>query len=116
MNLEFARGAICTGLFLICIFVTGCSSSLYGWQVRTNSVPMSQSFHPADIGQHSVALFGTFTIPMLQGNEIPLSYFLSQVIQKVVPNLKIVMPHELVKRLNREGLAGDYVRMRADYG
>jgi hypothetical protein len=76
---------------------------------------MSPSFHPAVLEQESVALFGAITPPPLRGNEVALSYALGQILHKVVPNWKVLSPQELTKRINRAGLAGDYVKMRADY-
>ncbi|HSF68114.1 MAG TPA: hypothetical protein VLA67_11875 [Nitrospiraceae bacterium] len=99
----------------LCIFVTGCASSLYGWQVRTNSTPMPPSFNPAALEQHSVALFGAVTSPPNQGNEVTLSSILEQILNKVKPNWKVVPAHELVKRINQKGLAEEYARMRAEY-
>ncbi len=115
MNGAFARYARYAGLFMLCAVMTGCSSSLYGWQVRTNSVPMSQSFRPADLNEHPIALFRTVTVPVLKGNEVSLSYYLGQILQKIGPNWTVVLPHGLINRLNQKGLIGEYVRMRADY-
>ncbi len=115
MRQESARSAACVGLLLLAILGTGCASSLYGWQVRTSSTPTSPSFHPAVLEQESVALFGAITPPALRGNEVALSYELSQILHKVVPNWKVLSPQELAKRINRQGLAGEYAKMRADY-
>jgi len=115
MRQEFASFAAGFVLLMLSIFAVGCSSSLYGWQVRTNSTPMSPSFQITDMEQHSVALFGAVTSPGLRGNEIILSNELSQILHKVVPSWKVVSPQELVKRINREGLAGEYAKMKEDY-
>jgi hypothetical protein len=100
---------------MLSILATGCASSLYGWQVRTSSTPLPPSFQPIVLEQHSVALFGAVTIAALRGNEDTLSHYLSGILEKVEPNWKVVSPHELTRRINREGLAGDYAKMRVDY-
>lgn len=115
MRQEFSGSAAGAALLMLSIFITGCASSLYGWQVRTSSTPMPPSFQPAVFEQHSVALFGAITPPGLRGNEIPLSYALDQILHKVSPNWKVISPQELAKRINRHGLAGEYVKMRADF-
>jgi hypothetical protein len=76
---------------------------------------MPPSFHPAVIEQHSVALFGAITFPALRGNEVALSHYLTEILQKVRPNWNVMSPRELANRINREGLAGEYAKMRADY-
>jgi len=115
MRQESARSAACVGLLMLSILGTGCASSLYGWQVRTSSTSTSSSFHPAVLEQDSVALFGAITPPALRGNEVTLSYELSQILHKVVPSWRVVSPQELAKRINRAGLAGEYAKMKADY-
>ena len=99
----------------LCLLVTGCASSLYGWQVRTTSTPIPPSFNLAALEQHSIALFGAVTSAPLQGNEVALSSLLEQIFEKVRPNWKVMSPQELVKRINRKGLAEEYARMRVDY-
>ena len=109
---RFSAGAV---LLMMAIFVTGCASSLYGWQVRTSSMPMPPSFQPAFLEQHTVALFGAIAPPALRGSEVALSYALNQILQKVSPTWKVMSPQELTKRINRQGLAGEYTKMRADF-
>jgi hypothetical protein len=109
-------GAV-SGVWLLglCLLVTGCSSSLYGWQVRTTSTPIPPSFNQAVFEHHSLALFGAVTSPPLQGNEVALSFVFEQILNKIKPNWKVVSPQELVKRINRKGLGDEYARMRADF-
>lgn len=115
MRQECSRSTAGVAVLLLSIFFTGCASSLYGWQVRTTSTPMPPSFQPAVFEQHSVALFGAITSPALRGNEGGLSYELERILHKVSPNWNVISPQELAKRINRQGLAGEYVKMRADY-
>ena len=115
MRLESSRSTTGVALLLLSIFLTGCASSLYGWQVRTTSTPMPPSFQPEVFEQHSVALFGAITSPALRGNEGGLSYELEHILHKVSPNWNVISPQELAKRINRQGLAGEYGKMRADY-
>lgn len=115
MRQECLRPTAGGALLLLSIFLTGCASSLYGWQVRTSSTPMPPSFQPAVFEQHPVALFGAITPPAFRGNEVTLSYELNQILHKVSPHWKVMSPQELTKRINRHGLAGEYAKMRADY-
>ena len=41
--------------------------------------------------------------------------YLEEILYKVAPNWKVVPAQELTKRINREGLAGEYAKLRADY-
>ena len=115
MRQKRVTSAASVWLLLLTIFGTGCASSLYGWQVRTSSTPMPPSFQPAMFEQHPVALFGAITSPALRGNEGGLSYELEHILHKVSPNWNVISPQELTKRINRQGLAGEYAKMRADY-
>lgn len=115
MKQEWPRSTAGVAVLLLTIFLSGCASSLYGWQVRTTSTPMPPSFQPEVFEQHSVALFGAITSPALRGNEGTLSYELEHILHKVSPNWNVISPQELAKRINRQGLAGEYAKMRADY-
>ena len=103
------------GLCILFITMVGCSSSLTGWQVRTNSTPMVQSFEPAVLQEQPLGLFGAITLSSHQGDEVALSHYLGQIIERMAPNWKVVSQQEVTKRINREGLAGEYTRMRADF-
>jgi hypothetical protein len=102
-------------MLLLFIFVTGCASSIYGWQVRTNSTPLPPTFNPAALQQFPVALFSAVAPPGLRGNEVALAYYLAEILHKVVPDWKVVTPQETVARINSQGLAAEYTRMRLDY-
>lgn len=115
MRQEYARFAAGVWLLLISLLGTGCASSLYGWQIRTHSRSMPPSFSPAVLAQEPVALFGAITLPALRGNEVAVSYYLEEILYKAAPNWKVVPTQELTKRINREGLAGEYAKLRADY-
>jgi hypothetical protein len=54
-------------------------------------------------------------VPGLRGNEVTLPYFLHGILHKVTPQWKVISPQEMVARLNREGLAAEYMRMKEDY-
>ena len=77
---------------LMLAFVTGCSSSIYGWQVRTASTPLAPSFRSGEITQEPVAFFGALTMPGLRGNEVGLDFMLAQMLQKVAPQIQIDQP------------------------
>ena len=115
MRREFAISAAGVGLLLLSILGTGCASSLYGWQVRTNSTSTSPSFSQASIEQHPVALFPAVTLPGLRGNEVGLAHYLGEVLHKIRPGWKVVSEEETVTVINRQGLAAEYTRMRVDY-
>ena len=102
------------GVFML-VSLTSCSSSIYGWQVRTNSTEMPPSFHPANLEQDGVAIFPAITAPGLRGNEVGLANYLGQILHKVSPNWKVVSEQETVTRMNRQGLTGEYTRVRNDY-
>jgi hypothetical protein len=51
------RGLMNSRLGASLILVTGCSSSLYGWQVRTYSSPPVPSMNRVVLGQEPVAIF-----------------------------------------------------------
>ena len=94
----------------------GCASSFYGgWQVRTNSTPVSPGFDPDDLEQHPVAVLSALGPPAFRGNEVALTYYLDEILHKVAPNWKIIPSREAATRINRQGLATDYSRMRSDY-
>ena len=115
MRQECSTSTVGVAVLVLSIFLTGCASSLYGWQVRTTSTPMPPSFQPEVFEQHSVAVFGAITSPALRGNEGGLSYELEHILHKVLPNWNVISLQELAKRINRQGLAGEYGKMRADY-
>lgn len=115
MKKEVAKSAASAWLLLLAILVTGCASSLYGWQVRTNSTPMPPSFSPASLEQYPVAMFPAVTLAALRGNEVGLANYLSQIVSKIRSSWKVVSEAETVTRINRQGLAAEYTRMRADY-
>jgi len=96
---------------LVLAFVTGCSSSIYGWQVRTASTPLAPSF---TLGNEPVAIFGALTMPGLRGSEIGMDYILSQILHKVAPQIHLVSPQHTVSQINQQGLAAEYTQMRAD--
>jgi hypothetical protein len=102
------------GLVFVLACVTGCSSSIYGWQVRTSSSAFAPSFDPARLGQEPVAVFGALTMPGLRGNEVGLDFMLAQVLHKVAPQIQIVSPQRSMSQINQHGLAAEYAQMRAD--
>lgn len=102
-------------VFLAFSILTGCASSIYGWQVRTSSTPFSASGEPAVFQQEPVALLPALAVPVLRGNEVTLPYFLHAVLQKVAPQWKTVSPQQTVGRINREGLAAEYIHMKQGY-
>src|SRR5262245_35500831 len=115
MTQECARSAVCAGIFLLVFFVTGCISSSYGWRVRTTSTPMPPTFHPADLEQQPVAVFSGLGPPAFRGSEVALAYYLDLILHKIEPTWKVISSQETATRINRQGLAAEYARMRGDY-
>ena len=103
-----------TALILIVVLTTGCSSSLYGWHVRTNSSPPSPTFNRAVLLQEPVAIFGALAPPALLGSETGLDSILAQVLKTVAPSFKVITPQETASLLNRNDLAAEYTRMRTE--
>lgn len=100
---------------LVCVLLAGCSSSLYGWQVRTTSTPLPPAFRPAQVMQGSTAVFSAVTSPALRGNEMTLPYYLIFVLKKLNPDFKVLSPIDVITRMNREGVAAAYVQLKLDY-
>jgi hypothetical protein len=101
-------------LMLVVAVTTGCSSSIYGWQVRTSSAEFSPSFDHGLLGQEPIAVFGALTMPGLRGNEVGLDFMLVQVLHRVAPQIQIVSPQRSMSKINEQGLASEYTQMRAD--
>jgi hypothetical protein len=111
----FDRMRSLSGLVVIVTLVAGCSSSIYGWQVRTESTHLDPTFNPATLRQEPVALLSAVTAPALRGNEIILAYELEMILSKIVPEWKVVPAQETASRINRQGLAAVYASMRTEY-
>ena len=101
-------------LVFVLAVMTGCSSSIYGWQVRTNSTAFSPSFDPASLGKEPVAVLGALTMPGLRGNEVGLDYMLGEVLHRVAPQFHIVSQQQTISQINQQGLAVEYNQMRVD--
>lgn len=101
-------------LVVVLAFMAGCSSSIYGWQVRTNSTEFSPSFDQGSLGQEPVAVFGAMTSPGLRGNEVGFDYMLGEVLHRVAPHLHIINQQQTISQINQQGLAAEYNQMRID--
>ena len=101
-------------LILIVVLAAGCSSSGYGWHVRTNSSLPSPKFNRAVFTQESVAIFGALAPPRLLGSETGLDTILAQVLKTVSPSLKVITQQEAASLINKKDLATEYTRMRND--
>jgi hypothetical protein len=110
-----SRYLACTGGLLLLVSLTGCSSSIYGWQVRTNSTELPPSFNPTNLEQGGVVVFPAITAPGLRGNEIGLNSYLSQILRKIFPNWNVVSERDTMTRINQQGLAESYTKLRSDY-
>lgn len=101
-------------VILVLVLMTGCSSSIYGWQVRTMTTPVSTAFDPVVFHRQPVAILGALAPPGLRGNEVGIDYLLGQIMRKVAPQIELVTPLETITRINEQRLAAEYVKMRAD--
>ncbi|GKS59329.1 hypothetical protein YTPLAS18_28560 [Nitrospira sp.] len=101
-------------LVLLTLVSTGCSGRLYGWEVRTNSTPLSSSYHLATLGQDKMAVLTPMSTPSLRGTEVGMGYYLGAVLHKVAPTWHIVDERESVTLINTHGLVEEYARMRTD--
>ena len=100
-------------LILIAVLTVGCSSSFYGWHVRTNSSLPSPTFDRAVLTQHPVAIFGALAPPPLLGSETGLDSILAEVLKTVAPSFKIIPPRETASLVTRNDLAAEYTQMRS---
>ena len=101
-------------LVFVLVVMTGCSSSIYGWQVRTNSTAFSPSFDPGSLGKEPVAVFGAMTSPGLRGNEVGFDYMLGEVLHRVAPHIHMISQQQTISQINQQGLAAEYNQMRID--
>jgi hypothetical protein len=62
-----------------------------------------------------VAIFEALAPGGLRGNELGLSLYLADILARAAPTFKVVLPRETASRINMQGLAPDYTRMRADF-
>lgn len=100
------------GIFIIC---SGCASSIYGWQSRTNSTPLPSSFRHDVFEEQAVALFPAVTVPPLRGNEVAISYYLDEILRKLAPKWRTVSPKTIVTRINQQGLVEAYTKLMQDH-
>lgn len=103
------------GGVLAALLLSGCASSLYGWQSRTSSTPLAEPFHLDLLEERPVALLPAMTGPALRGNEIAISYYLEEILRKLAPKWQTVSPREFMTRINHQGLAEAYSRLMLDY-
>src|SRR5688572_1507249 len=108
------RGALCSSLVLSLICLAGCPGSVYMWEVITESTRKPPSFNIMATEQ-PVAILEAHTAPALYGNEVGLALSLKRTVQQIAPNMRLMSPQEAASRINRQGLASEYARMRTEY-
>lgn len=104
-----------TGLLISSLVTSGCASSLYGWDARTNSTPFAPGYDLATVQQFPIGLFPAVTTAGLRGNEAAISHFFAEILVKAAPHWKVVPPHEIMAGINKHKLAQVYFQMRTDY-
>src|SRR5262245_27999652 len=92
------------GLLISALVTSGCASSLYGWDARTNSTPVALGYEPATLQQSPIGLLPAVTVAGLRGNESPISHFLAEILMKAAPHWKVVPPHEIIAGINKHQL------------
>ena len=78
-------------------------------------MPAPPSFHFADLEQNPLRCSGLLRLPP---SGVMRSYYQTssaRFFTKSWPNWKVISPQELVKRINREKLAGEYAKLREDF-
>lgn len=108
------RSWVAVGLGCLTLFATGCAGSIYGWTVRTTSTPLSTSTESAKLAQGTFAVLTPLSVASLRGNEAGMGQYLGDVIRKVAPNLKVIEERQAISLINKQGLADQYNRMRAE--
>lgn len=115
MRQSWRVGALtAASLVLLFMSIVGCSKSLYGWQVRTNSTPIAPSFDQIPIDGKRVAIFPTMAAGPLQETAVGMSQYLSQTLNTLTPTWKVLTEQETLTRINKQGLGVEYSRMRGD--
>ena len=94
---------------------TACSPSIYGWTVRTSATLPAASFQPWVLEREPVAIFEAQASGGLRGNEVGLALYLADILKRVAPEFKVVSSQDTASRINTNGLAPEYVRMRSDF-
>jgi len=85
------------------------------WEVVTESTQKPPSFTLTAMEREPIAILEAHTSPGLAGNEIGLALSLKRVVQRMAPTMRLVSPQDAASRINRQGLASEYARMRVDY-
>jgi hypothetical protein len=106
----------CRQVIVLLLILAGCASSIYEWQVRTNSTPMASSFSLIHLAQEPVALFGAVASSGKSSHEVALADSLDSILRTLAVNWKIMGPQEAVTRINRAGLTAQYASMKSKYG
>jgi hypothetical protein len=109
------RHALRASLVMMLVCLAGCPGSVYMWEVITESTRKPPSFKIMAAGQ-PVAILEAHTAPGLSGNEVGLALSLKRTMQRIAPNMRLMSPQEAASRINRQGLASEYARMRMEYG
>ena len=108
------RHALHASLLIMLVCLAGCPGSVYMWEVITESTRKPASFKIMATGQ-PVAILEAHTAPGLYGNEVGLALSLKRTMQQIAPNMRLMSPLEAASRINRQGLASEYARMRTEY-
>ena len=105
---------ISVSLLLMALVVSaGCSSSMYGWHVRTNSTAPAPAANKEMLANEPVAVLGAISQGP-GGTEIAVGALMTQVLKQMAPQTKVIDTRDVFTRINTNGVADDYIRMRSD--
>lgn len=106
-----SRVLLSSGMVLLLMSAAGCSSSVLGWHVRTDSTRPPSSFTYRVLEQEPVAIFGALGMIPIEGNEVGVENFLAEILTKVAPRIQVIDPVQSVTRINGSGLVDAYAKM-----
>ena len=85
------------------------------WEVVTESTQKPPAFNLAAMEREPMAILDAHTSAGLSGNELGLALSLKRVVQQMAPTMPLMSPQDAASRINRQGLAPEYARMRVEY-
>ncbi len=106
------RALIGASLVLLFMCAPGCSGSSFVWKVRTTAIPIAPSFDQLPLAEKPVAILPSLSLGRLQGTEVGVSHYFSEILKKLVPDWKVVNEQESLTGINKHGLGPIYVQMR----
>jgi hypothetical protein len=88
--------------------LSGCSTPPHTWVVHSSSTPRAATLDKTALERERVATLEPSTPGALQGFAIALSHSLAEALSEASPPVRNIPAHEVVSRLNEQGLAAEY--------